>query len=94
MGIQNAIVRAMAIPDVTTTILTMTVTGIAADSKFAGGTNPRLRRRVSAVLIMFLGALLEASLVLHFGVGLALAGAAAILIVVSGFAWRYVNRAP
>ena len=69
MGIRNATVRKMAIPDLTTTVLTLTVTGLAADSGFAGGTNLRWQRRLLAVLLMFLGAaigtlLLRRSLVL------------------------------
>jgi len=69
MGIRNATVRKMAIPDLTTTVLTLTITGLAADSRFAGGTNPRWRRRLRAVLLMFFGAvigtlLLRRSLVL------------------------------
>ena len=69
MGIRNATVRKMAIPDLTTTVLTLTITGLAADSRFAGGTSPRWRRRLLAVLVMFFGAvigtlLLRRSLVL------------------------------
>lgn len=69
MGIRNATVRKMGIPDLTTTVLTLTITGLAADSTFAGGTSPRWRRRLLAVLLMFLGAaigtlLLRRSLVL------------------------------
>ena len=56
MGIRNATVRKMAIPDLTTTVLTLTITGLAADSRFAGGTSPRWRRRLLAVLMMFFGA--------------------------------------
>jgi len=58
MGIRNATVRKMAIPDLTTTVLTLTITGLAADSKLAGGTSPRWRRRVLAILLMFFGALI------------------------------------
>jgi hypothetical protein len=31
MGVQNAVARQLAVPDLTTTVLTMTLTGIAAD---------------------------------------------------------------
>ena len=58
MGIRNATVRKMAIPDFTTTVLTLTITGLAADSRFAGGTSPRWRRRLLAVVLMFAGAAL------------------------------------
>jgi len=56
MGIRNATVRKLAIPDLTTTVLTLTLTGIAADSSIAGGENPRLKQRALAVVSMFAGA--------------------------------------
>jgi len=56
MGTRNAAVRKLAIPDLTTTVLTLTVTGIAADSSLAKGNNPRLARRVGSVLAIFFGA--------------------------------------
>ena len=73
MGIRNATVRKMAIPDLTTTVLTLTITGLAADSRFAGGTSPRWGRRLLAVLLMFIGAaigtlLLRRSLVLPLAI--------------------------
>ena len=36
MGLRNAVVRKLAVPDLTTTVLTLTVTGLAADSGLAG----------------------------------------------------------
>ena len=65
MGVRNATVRKIALPDLTTTVLTLTLTGLAADSALAGGTNPRAWRRVASVLSMFLGAALGALLVRH-----------------------------
>ena len=56
MGIRNAVVRKLAVPDLTTTVLTMTITGLAADSPVAGGEGPRWSRRVASVAIMFAGA--------------------------------------
>jgi uncharacterized membrane protein YoaK (UPF0700 family) len=63
MGLRNAVVRKIAIPDMTTTVLTLTVTGIAADSSLAGGDNPRWRRRVGAVGAMLMGAAVGAAMV-------------------------------
>jgi len=79
MGIRNATVRKMAIPDLTTTVLTLTITGLAADSRFAGGTSPRWRRRLLAVLLMFFGALIG-TLLLRRSVVLALATATLLSI--------------
>jgi uncharacterized membrane protein YoaK (UPF0700 family) len=56
MGLRNATVRRLAIADLTTTVLTLTITGLAADSSMAGGANPRWRRRLASVLCMFAGA--------------------------------------
>ncbi len=39
-GVQNASIRKLAVPDLTTTVLTMTVTGIGADSTLGGGKAP------------------------------------------------------
>jgi uncharacterized membrane protein YoaK (UPF0700 family) len=58
MGMRNAAVRKLAVSDLTTTVLTLTITGIAADSSLARGTNPHLQRRITAVVAMFAGAAL------------------------------------
>jgi uncharacterized membrane protein YoaK (UPF0700 family) len=65
MGVRNAGVRKLAIPDLTTTVLTLTITGLAADSSLAGGVNPRWQRRVASVLALFAGAAIGAILVEH-----------------------------
>src|ERR1700683_3135345 len=44
-GMQNGTARKLAVPDMTTTVLTMTVTGAAFDSRLAGGTNSHIGRR-------------------------------------------------
>src|SRR5256885_1173324 len=56
MGVRNATVRKLALPDLTTTVLTLTLTGLAADSRLAGGANPRAWPRGAPVLSMFSGA--------------------------------------
>jgi len=58
LGLQNATVRRLAVPDVTTTTLTLSLTGLAADSWLAGGHSPRVGRRLAAVGLMAAGALL------------------------------------
>src|SRR2546422_5440246 len=63
MGLRNATVRRLAVRDLTTTVLTLTLTGSAADSALAGGRNPRLGRRLAAVLAIFAGSAVGAGLV-------------------------------
>ena len=58
LGLQNATVRRLAVPDVATTVLTLSLTGLAADSWLAGGHSPRVGRRQAAVGLMAAGALL------------------------------------
>jgi uncharacterized membrane protein YoaK (UPF0700 family) len=62
LGLQNATVRRLAVPDITTTVLTQTLTGLAADSRLAGGRSPRAGRRIAAVALIAAGALAGALL--------------------------------
>jgi len=80
MGVRNATVRTLGVPDLTTTVLTMTLTGLAADSPAAGGSGKGSARRIAAVAAMLAGAvagalLLKTSIVLPLvaAAGLALA---------------------
>jgi uncharacterized membrane protein YoaK (UPF0700 family) len=77
MGFRNATVRQLKVPDLTTTVLTLTLTGLAADSSPAGGANPNWGRRIASVGAIFVGAALGAFLLAHAGMAapLALAGA-------------------
>ena len=65
MGIQNASARKIAVPDLTTTVLTLTITGIAADSTLAGGSGSKAGRRLLAIATMLAGACLGAALIRH-----------------------------
>jgi uncharacterized membrane protein YoaK (UPF0700 family) len=65
MGTRNAAARKLAVPDLTTTVLTLTITGLAADSFLAHGNSPRWQRRLAAVLAMFVGAAMGAILLRH-----------------------------
>lgn len=85
MGLRNATVRSLAVPDMTTTVLTLTITGLAADSALAGGSNPRWPRRVASVLAMSAGAaigvlLLRHSLALPLGVSALVACVCAVIV--------------
>lgn len=87
MGVRSAVVRKLAVPDLTTTVLTLTITGIASDSSLAGGTNPRLRTRVTAVISMFAGAATGA-MFLRYGVFVPLGASSLLLFAV--LAWMFV----
>jgi uncharacterized membrane protein YoaK (UPF0700 family) len=65
MGVQNATARKLSVPDLTTTVLTLTITGTAADSAIAGGKGSTAGRRFTSVTSMLLGALVGAVLVVH-----------------------------
>jgi len=79
MGIQNAMARRLAVPDLTTTVLTLTLTGIAADSRLAGGTGGHPSRRLVSVAAMLSGALIGALLVIDVDLVLPLAIAALLI---------------
>jgi uncharacterized membrane protein YoaK (UPF0700 family) len=67
MGFRNATIRQLKIPDLTTTVLTLTLTGLAADSAVAGGSSPNWRRRLASVFAIFAGAAIGAALVSRTG---------------------------
>ncbi|PWI14491.1 DUF1275 domain-containing protein [Streptomyces sp. Act143] len=94
MGMQNAVARRLGVPDLTTTVLTLTLTGLAADSPLAGGAAPRPGRRVLSVLAMFLGALVGALLLAHAELVHILLLALVLLVVTSVTAWRLSAGAP
>lgn len=80
MGLRNGTVRQMKVPELTTTVLTLTLTGLAADSALAGGGNPNWGRRVGSVAAIFLGAALGAVMLMHGGLALPLVVAGALVL--------------
>jgi uncharacterized membrane protein YoaK (UPF0700 family) len=91
MGIQNATARRLAVPDLTTTVLTLTLTGIAADSRLAGGTGGHPARRLIAVTAMFAGALIGALLTINVDLVLPLS-IAAIVVTGNALAAHWLSR--
>ncbi|WP_367133195.1 MULTISPECIES: YoaK family protein [Streptomyces] len=75
MGLQNAAVRTLAVPDLTTTVLTRTLTGLAADAP-----GPATVRRLASLTAMFTGALCGGALFLREGATPALALALVLLV--------------
>jgi len=89
MGIQNATARRLAVPDLTTTVLTLTLTGVGADSALGAGRGSHLARRLSAVATMLAGALVAVVLVRHVDLAVPLALAAAIAATVAAAGHRF-----
>jgi uncharacterized membrane protein YoaK (UPF0700 family) len=89
MGLRNATARALGIPDVTTTVLTMTLTGLAVSSQLAGGDGRGSARRLAAVLAMLVGALAGA-LMLKTSIALVLAVATVLTVGTLG-AYRVLS---
>lgn len=81
MGIQNGMARHLAVPDLTTTVLTMTLTGLAADVR--GRHDAAITRRLLAVATMLAGAAGGALLVEHVRPSAALEVAVGLVIVVA-----------
>jgi uncharacterized membrane protein YoaK (UPF0700 family) len=89
MGLRNAVVRKLGVPDLTTTVLTMTITAFAADSTLAGGDNVRWQRRLAAVVAMLGGAAAGAFL-LGYSIALAL-GVCGVITSVCAFLWFHIE---
>jgi len=91
MGLQNATARRLAVPDLSTTVLTLTITGIAADKAGGGGTGPTNTgptngRRFVSVSAMIVGAVIGAVFVLHVAIVLPLVTALVLLVAVAATA--------
>lgn len=65
MGNQAAVARRLALPDLTTVVLTSTITGAVADGALAGGSRAEAGRRAAPVAAMLLGGLVGAALVIN-----------------------------
>jgi uncharacterized membrane protein YoaK (UPF0700 family) len=78
MGMQNAVARRVAVPDMTTTVLTLTLTGLASEHP-----SHATVRRLASVVSIFVGALVGAALSLHASAGWALTAALVLLVAVT-----------
>jgi uncharacterized membrane protein YoaK (UPF0700 family) len=104
LGVQNAVARKLAVPDLTTTVLTMTLTGVGADLRTLLGheahvhgasraaARAALGRRLLAVAAMVAGAAAGASLALRVSPVSALALAAGLLALTAAWASLAVRR--
>jgi uncharacterized membrane protein YoaK (UPF0700 family) len=87
MGMRNGTARKLAVPEMTTTVLTLTVAALAFDFSLTPANNPRWHRRVGSVLMMFSGAFLGVRLLKHSLV--LLLGCSAVLTVFCSLAQIY-----
>jgi uncharacterized membrane protein YoaK (UPF0700 family) len=99
MGMQAAAARRLAVKDVTTVVVTSTLTGLAADSWLAGGNSANWQRRLLAVLLILCGAgvgalLLRAGGAHGVGLGLTVAGGLTLVVSVTGHGLRDADRGP
>jgi uncharacterized membrane protein YoaK (UPF0700 family) len=78
MGVQNAAAQRLAVPELTTTVLTRTLTGLASEGGVVGGAGAHAGRRGVAVAAMLLGAVAGGLLALHVSVAAPLALALAV----------------
>jgi len=104
LGVQNAVARKLAVPDMTTTVLTMTLTGVGADIRAVFGEEGRVRgaargaarsalgRRLLVVAAMVVGALAGASLALRVSPLSGLVLAAALLAAVTAWVTLATRR--
>jgi len=86
MGTRNAQVRRINVADMRTTVLTLTLTGLAYDLARGVITAQQLTRRVVSVAGMLLGAYVGALLVIHYGIAWPL-GAGAVASGITALAY-------
>lgn len=91
MGMQAGTARHIAVKDVTTVVVTSTLTGLAADSVLGGGKRQAWKRRAAAVVLIGLGALTGAA-ALHVQIGLGLGLAAVIALAVAAIGHERAPR--
>jgi uncharacterized membrane protein YoaK (UPF0700 family) len=93
-GLQNSTVRRLAAHDLTTTVLTLTLTGLAADNVIAGGSGARPHRRLGSVFAMLAGAATGAELLRLVSVtGVLVLATALVAAVAIVFATAPADRA-
>lgn len=85
MGLQAAVARRIAVKDVTTVVVTSTITGLAADSRLGAHVDHPWRRRSGAIVLIGLGATVGALLLtVSTWVSVAVPAALTIVVAVAG----------
>ena len=91
MGTQAAVARKLAVTDMTTVVVTSTLTQLAGESFMLGGRHSLANRRLAAILTIFLGAVVGA-LLLHLHVAVPMALAAVLMITAASIGHRAVRE--
>lgn len=92
MGAQAATARHIAVKDVTTVVITSTLAGLAADSYFGGKKGQSWRRRVSAVVLIGLGAVTgAAALNVNIAFGLLISAVITLMAALLGHVGRPIR---
>jgi uncharacterized membrane protein YoaK (UPF0700 family) len=82
MGAQLAVIRYLKVPDLLTVVMTMTIIG-ALTERARGWGDPKLLRRVFALVCFAVGAVSGGLLVLNVGLTAALGAGLCVLVVVA-----------
>ena len=95
MGLQASVARHIGVKDVTTVVVTSTITGFAADSRFGGGKGQPWFRRLAAIVLILVGAGVGA-LLLTQGIawGVALSAVITLIVTAIGHAAGRPHHAP
>jgi uncharacterized membrane protein YoaK (UPF0700 family) len=95
MGLQASVARHIAVKDVTTVVVTSTITGFASDSWLGGGKGQPWFRRLAAIVLIGAGAGVGALLLMaHIGWGVALSALITLLATLVGHIAGRPHHAP
>jgi uncharacterized membrane protein YoaK (UPF0700 family) len=85
MGQQAMVARKLAVKDMTTVVVTSTLTSLAGETWVRGTSGAIVNRRFSAIVVIFLGALAGAALLqIHMAIPLGVSAAATVAVVITG----------
>jgi uncharacterized membrane protein YoaK (UPF0700 family) len=85
MGIQAATAKRLKVAEITTVVVTSTITGLASDSRLAGGKSPFWIRRAAAIALILAGAVAgAAALGIDLWAGIALSAVLSCTVAILG----------
>lgn len=94
MGIQAAAAKRLKVAEITTVVVTSTITGLASDSRLAGGKGAFWARRALAILLIGLGAVAGGfALLIDLWVGVAISALLSAVVAIAGHVRYRQDRA-